>query len=232
MTNRKPIILALLLLPAISGPGAAITYSGSLSVETGGLDGVGIWVDMSLLPPDEQPNWIPATITWTVSDNPDFSWHYVYELTVYRGDVSHMIIETSLDFTFDDVLNCSEDYDVQWYTPGPSNPEMPENIYGVKFDDLTETTEIITFDSPRMPVWGNFYSRDGKAGGGQNAVWNTGFVDPEFDPETPPSDGSYRFHILAPDTVVGEEVIPEPASLALLLMGSAGSVLHARRRNR
>jgi len=188
---------------------------------------------MSLLPLAEQPNWVPAAITWTVSENPDLSWHYVYELTVYRGDVSHMIIETSLNFTIGDVLNCTEDYDVQWYTPGPSNPLMPENIYGVKFDDLTETTEVITFDSSRMPVWGNFYSRDGVAGGGgQNAVWNAGFVDPEFDPETPIYDGSYRYHIIVPNTEIAGEVIPEPASVALLLMGLPGLALYARRRNR
>jgi len=223
------IILFLLFSLATSVASAGLIYTGSLSSETGGIQGSGVWVDVTLLREKDYPNWVPATLTWTVSENPDMSWRYQYELTVYRGDISHMIIETSLNFAFEDVLNCTENYQVEWFPPGPSTPGMPDNIYGVKFDGLTETTETITFDSWRTPIWGNFYSKDGRAGGEQNAVWNTGFPDPGFDPYSEPSDGSLSYHILVPDTVLGpSEVIPEPASIVLLLAGLSGLLLSTR----
>ena len=74
-----------------------------------------------------------------------------------------------------------------------------------------------------MPVWGDFYAKDGKVQGVTNTLWNAGFTNPDTDPSDAPSDGTADSHVLVPDTT-----IPEPASAALLGVGLAG--LLARRR--
>jgi len=212
---RGLAVLSFLLLSfAASIAGAGIVYTGSLSSDTGGIGGTGIWIDPTSLPEDEQPSWTPATMDWTVSQNPDMSWHYSYEMSVYRGDISHLIIETSPNFTSSDIFGYSGDFEVSSYSPGNSNPNMPGGVYGVKFDDLDNTTETIAFDSWRVPVWGDFYAKDGQAGGNMNSAWNTGFLD--SDPTGDPSSGSLSYHILVPDT---DTVVPEPTSLALLALG-------------
>jgi hypothetical protein len=100
----------------------------------------------------------------------------------------------------------------------PSNPSMPADVYGVKFSIGDEgvaepqyTNIIISFDSDRDPIWGDFYAKCGKVGGTQNTIWNEGFLI--ADPLVAPSDGSVLNHILVPDT------IPEPTTIMLLGLG-------------
>ena len=58
---------------------------------------------------------------------------------------------------------------------------MPGPVHGIKFEaaggaDLTTAT--LSFDSDRVPVWGDFYAK-----GGQGTLWNTGFLT--ADPTDP-----------------------------------------------
>jgi hypothetical protein len=174
----------------------------------------------------------PSTVSWTVTKNANDTWHYDYTLIVPIGEPSHIIIEASHpEFTAADLLNPSDPWgtiDVGWqqYSGNkPPNPGMPASIYGIKFEAGTwGLTARVQFDSPRTPVWGDFYAKDGRVEGIWNAVWNHGFSDP--DPQLPASSGSINHHILRPDAIV-----PEPSAMfafATGLVGVAGYLVRRR----
>lgn len=199
--------LALFALPIAA---QATTFSGSLSVGGAGADGnliaTSAWDD---------PN---TRLSWTVDDTTTGGfWHYEYTFTVARKDISHLIIEVSDDdpgpaLTADDLLWPASDPD-GWFGPGGieialhangvggtgGNAWMPEDMYGVKFDAVQdELSVVLEFDSPRAPVWGDFFSKSGNDDGNKCAVWNAGFVTP--DPLDPRDNGSLLDHLLVPDS--------------------------------
>jgi len=183
-----------------------------------------------------------TSIEWTVDNETAVTpghWHYEYTLSVSGpGDISHTIIEASLGagFSENDVLNASSDpgnwiqeIEVKTYEPGGSNPYMPGDLFGIKFDaDFNVTTVTILFDSRFEPVWGDFYAKDGHAGGGDWAtVWNAGFLNP--DPDDGAESTGVDDHILRPDSKGDTPPpIPEPA-LATALSILAGSGIAIRR---
>ena len=220
-------ILSLVTALLVFGPAGVQAYNGSLSSDTGGLLGTGMWVDKNIAPPNQQALWYPASIVWTVNQNVDLTWHYDYSISVFRAAVSHAIFEASSDFTSKDIRNATGPFQsiaIQLWNPGPGNPFMPASMYGIKFDSTTGTVVTISFDSPRVPVWGDFYAKCGAVGGMQNTIWNAGFVSPDTDPMNPPSSGSLYHHILVPDTAV-----PEPSGLVAMAWALAASGLAVRR---
>lgn len=182
---------------------ASVMYTGSLSTGDNGILGTGSWLTDS------------TTLSWTVSRASQPTWHYQYTLSGISRDVSHMIIEVSDTFTLAELLNATGPFsgtDVDYYDEHSGNPEMPGSVHGVKFDDMTGTSVTISFDSPRMPVWGDFYAKDGKSAGVDNTMWNAGFTN--ADPTAPAANGPLAGHLLVPDTYV-----PDPATLMLLATG-------------
>ena len=195
------VIAALALLAFVP---AANAYVGTLSSASGGINGAGSWISPG-----------PTTISWEVTDNVT-SWHYKYTITVPTQAVSHFIVETSLAFDATDIFDESGPFtsmEIKLHTAAQGSPDMPDSVYGIKFDETTGTTVVIEFDSLRIPVWGDFYTKDG----GKDPViqaWNAGFTASDTDPSDPIGDGSVDNHLLVPDTR-----IPEPVSLALVGVG-------------
>ena len=203
------------------------TYTGTLSVTGAGADGAllaaGDWNDPA------------STLAWTVDNTTTpGKWHYEYTLSVPTGAISHMIVEVSDDdpgpiFLLANLFDpqsaptgwIDDPIELDEFQAGQQggNPNMPENVYGVKFnaeDTFDETTVMIAFDSDRVPVWGDFYAK----GGGDNTLYNAGFTAPDSDPADPPADGSIDSHVLVPDSTT--VLVPVPGGV---LMGSVGVVL-------
>jgi hypothetical protein len=212
----KALPLTLILLAMLASVAVADTYSGSLSTPdgtTGTLRGDG--------------DWWPVSLAWDVYQNGGL-WHYRYELTVARKNISHFIIGASENFTeADNIFNNTWPEDktvVQLNTAANGNPTIPGDLYGIRFNSIVGGTHwIIDFDSNRMPVWQDVYFRCGASDGILNSVWNEGFL--RANPTDPAADGALDNHILAPDSV-----IPEPGTVGLLGLGLAG--LFAKRKRR
>lgn len=207
-------------------------YSGSLNntISNGGLTGNAAWAS-------------GVTFSWTVSlaDNSSL-WHYQYILNIPAKSLSHFIIETSSDDDFSnaDIQNVvsttvSQDDDTlpMLYGPqGTSNVGIPESFFGVKFGkdvDPSNLTYTVDFDSTRVPVWGDFYAKDGKDGGADVYIFNNGFTVNDTDPTVAASNGSVGYHILRPDSEC-QPTIPAPAALILASVG-IGFVGFLRRRH-
>jgi len=200
----------------------AAAFAGSLSSADLSIYGTGNWIMTG-----------PTQIEWSVFQNPDNSWHYSYLFSHPAGETSHFILETSTNFTRDDFLNPAGDYgstDIGWHDQSPGNPNLPSPIYGIKFDDTWGLNSLFEFDSYRVPVWGDFYAKNGQAGGfGPNTAWNAGFGMADTDPIAPPADGTIENHILVPDT----QLVPIPEPTTLLLVGAGLiSAFVVRRRHR
>ncbi len=208
------IIAAMLTVPAAF---ALPSYSGSLSTPVG-VHGTGIWVDN-------------FTIAWQISQMGDLSWCYNYYITELDGSpldpgaLSHWIVEVSPGTTLDDFWGFNGqpiEIGDNWETEAGFTFEGR----GMKLDYGGEGQTEWSFYSWRNPVWGDFFAKDGQAGGeGLNTAWNAGFFDD--DPLDPAADGSIGYKILRPDT---ETMIPEPTTIGLLGLGLVG--LGARLRKR
>jgi hypothetical protein len=209
-------------------------YTGSLSTASSEILGVGAWISPG-----------PTTMAWTVQDNSDGSWNYSYTLTVVSQEISHLILETSESFfdsdpytsTPDDLFNLTVgqgsvgDIEIKNHLGlSPGNPNMPDDVYGIKFDDTAGLVLQVSFDSVRSPVWGDFYAKDG--GSPTLQAWNAGLTKPDSDPLALPSDGSLDNHILVPDTFK-QTVIPEPGTLLIWsVLGALGTAFGWWRRRR
>jgi hypothetical protein len=206
--NIKHIMLRIVCVMSfvLAGQSGATLYTGSLSGADGELAGVGGWTDS-------------ASISWSVSQNEDLSWHYNYVLSVDEAEkaIGHFILETSATFTEDNIYNMDGAFggiEIKTHSAmSPGSPDQPADIYGIKFDDTDGTTLTIDFDSQRDPIWGDFYAKGG--GKIKSQVWNGGItvVDP-----IGVSNGSFNNHILVPDTT--SSMVPEPASMLLISLGA------------
>lgn len=182
------------------------------------------------------------TIEWLITDNgPDFT--YKYTLTTPEdgsAQLSHWILSLSefdangaplqdhwdaifVDMTAGDYsdmgLDATEN-EVKTHTEQQGNAGMPEDLYGVKLtrdEDEEAVTTMVSFTTPEVPIWGDFFAADGTP----VYAYNEGFG-------IEPSDtNGFLEWIPRPDGVAEEipGVIPEPHSVlvwsALSLLGIA-----------
>ncbi|HAU39121.1 MAG TPA: hypothetical protein DCX07_15580 [Phycisphaerales bacterium] len=239
--RNLPLIILLAVLCFASVVSAA-TYTGSLTYTPPAPPGTtdGLFVS------GYSAQWPSYTVTlsWTVTDTdnsqPGYPWKYTYTFGHSGSDatISHIIIEGSQGISEANVVGLTgatlSSAGLQTVLSG--NPDMPEDLYGLRFNPLSTVTSMTwTFFSDRQPVWGDFYARCGnKQNLGVNLAYNynkdgsgaeLGFLDPnsnntvrdDVDPSAPAANGSLNFHILVPDSVV-----PEPGTLSLLALGAAG----------
>lgn len=204
-------------------PVAASAWSGTLLSMDGGILGTGAWVDPG-----------PSSLSWEVTQNPDMTWHYRYLFSHPAGATSHFIIEVSPTFTLNDFLGGGGDYgelEFGWHQVMAGNPNMPEAIFGLKFNEATGTETEVWFDSFRAPMWGDFYAKNGRVPGTDifNTAWNAGFAMGDSDPMLPPHDGPEQYHLLVPDTH-DTPPVPEPSTLLLLGPGLIGLAAFMRRK--
>ncbi len=231
----KRFFFALLLLVGISGSAWGLTYTGSIG-SGNGLYGTAAWSTN-------------ASLSWLVAYDADTNlWTYTYTFSVNGKSPSHEIIEVSsgdTPFTSDNI----KDYTgiggtgaidgPDTFTPGDgnSNPGMPGNIYGIKWDSSADgTTDTWTLVTDRQPMWGDFYAKDGKDNGSFVIAYNTGFG---HDTETAIGNGNALeattgwAWALVPDTDGGgppQEQVPEPTTFLLLGGGLLGLALFRGRR--
>jgi hypothetical protein len=210
----KRLLLITILILGLSIPAAALPiYEGMLSTPDGVI-ATGIWAN-------------GFKISWSIEQQTDLSWFYLYRLTDLQGvpfeaaAVSHFTIEVSPNVTVDDFWGINgTPYEVgSW-------DESDYIANGLKFDFGGEGRLEWSGYSTRGPVWGDFYAKDGQAGGlGLNTAKNVGYLNP--DPTAPAADGSIGNKILRPDTYTD---IPEPGTLGLLGLGILGAAARLRRR--
>jgi hypothetical protein len=201
------------------------TIDGELTISTIVIDGV------TIAKPGLKT---PTGSTWAVGST-KMSWsveamyggdaiadYFRYTYTFHeegRGTLSHMSIEVSgenglpkFSLSPPDFFNSTITDKV--FVDTHSDAGMPEPIYSIKFDELsTEPTWTVQFDSARIPMWGDFYAKDGDPAG---YAFNTGFG---YDPYAGDNLAEYGY-IARPDTAY----VPVPGAflLGILGLGSAG----------
>ena len=228
---KKFFLIIMFLGVAMVSSAWATTLTGSI---TGGNGLVGT------------DGWSDATLSWTIFDNVNTGvWTYIYTFdTNSVKDLSHIIIEVSDTFTEKDVITSSPlNFELGTYSEGGSNPQMPGEVFGLKWDGWEEgidhaASDPYYFDSDdddtdeyrimlttlRDPVQGNFYAKDGRDANGTIDVlaYNTGFSNPE--------NGAF---VWVPDSTGGGgggDPIPEPATFMLFGIGLLGLARVSRRK--
>jgi len=140
-------------------------------------------------------------------------------------DLSHWILEVTNSSNLDDFdTTDSIDGGPEWFyenDTGNSNPDMPNDIYGIKWDTPDAYDYTVTFKIDKNPVWGDFYAVDGKTPGEETTAWNIGF-GVELSKDNTDNYTDFTNWIARPN---GGAPVPELATLLLLgsgLIGLAG----------
>jgi hypothetical protein len=216
---KKLISTVLILLIVMVANGWTLSFTGSI-VGGSTLTGQIPW------------NTSFTSLSWTVYDNPSTSyWTYDYTFTVPSKAISHVIIEVSDNFSASNIIETSSGRDPdapKTYTPDGSNPFMPGNLYGIKWntsgDPLSYSFYIVT---DRAPMWGDFYAVNGKKPGEEVYAYNL-----QFGKTTTAliDNGNAGGWVLVPDTGTG--IIPEPGTFLLLGTGLLGLAALRYRRSK
>lgn len=214
----------LLLIPILVLTLTSLAWADLLSGSRSSAPGGGIWAN---------DGWDGGnfSITWNISNVVgDLPWKYEYKIDAQGPPgapskyISHWIFEVSdvpnARYLFPDGLAVEGP---KTWTPSSGNPDMPGNLFGIKFDELSGNPNNFVFYSTQPPMWGDFYGKNGRnpdeIGLEFVIAYNIGFGK---EPTT-----SFTNWIAVPDTegANGNGKIPEPTTMLLLgsgLLGLAG----------
>lgn len=197
--------------------------------------------------PSTFTSWDDFSILAEITVNGDFL-HYSYTLTSEQlARLSHFTLEISPG-AFDDILNAKitfsgtdEDEGDFSVMPTPtldnddgSIGDLADNFFDIfKFDNSAPEgtdTAVFEFDTLRLPVFGNFFAKDGQGNAMNSGLAQLGGLienGASVDLDSPTS------WIPVPDTSLvpggGQDPIPEPLSL-VVWMGLTGIVMARRTR--
>jgi hypothetical protein len=230
----KKLVIALFVTLFWVGQSWALSFSSALTHDSG-LFATAAWSE-------------DATFSWTVDNTTNAGfWTFDYTWMTSEKQLSHIIIEVSDNFTEDNIFGqTTSPYELGTFgTQGNSNPGIPGDIYGLKFNlDPAATVFNFTIVTDRAPMWGNMYAKDGVDRGTDVYAYNTGFSElrPDFDisdPQAGPVFGNFAW-ALVPDTFTNGDngggggvildPIPEPSTIVLLGAGLLGLGLWHRKR--
>ncbi|PHS11694.1 MAG: hypothetical protein COA78_09270 [Blastopirellula sp.] len=199
-------------------------------------------------------NWNAAMLTWSVElDDTSSLFTYKYTFDNGRTDdksfLSHMTVELSPNFSTADIgTGTTTNWELGVDGAADNVDGTLTNIYGLKWqaDASGFTADIVT---ARIPIWGDIYLKDGSV-----SAYNAGYVDNEnltlnnplsiaYDPivftGVIPGDQANisGFNWLAtPDTDIlppdPDEVIPEPATMAIWGMLTGFATLFGYRKRK
>jgi hypothetical protein len=150
---------------------------------------------------------------------------YTYTMTdatdgALARSISHLIIELSANVAGNELSQITSSSTIAGTSvathSGPGNPNIPAPLYGVKIDNGSDSvTQTFSFVINRMPVWGNFYAKDGNHGGVPVVAYNAGFTSGL-------TTGTMGNFIARPDSVPVIVPLPPAAFAGLVLLGVAG----------
>lgn len=165
------------------------------------------------------------TIDWDISQGDDDLWTYIYTVTGETKGLSHLILEVTEDNNPFNIYNgTSIPYEgPQKWSLSTSDPLMPNPIYGVKFD-FGGTAVTYTMITDRAPVYGVFYTKDGKDEGVDVVAWSNALNSSDYKTNEGLTTTDF---IVRPDGITS---IPDPA--AIFLLGSACLIGFAATRRR
>ena len=220
---KKLILITLILFVGLVSNSWATTYMGSISniSPDNTLFGTQSWATNAIL-------------SWQVDDVTNAGlWTYSYTFSVASGarEISHVIIEVSSDFSRANIFSAtpSSPEGPFSYVRDGSNPGMPDGgMFGLKWNTTNDPqTYSFTVVTNRMPMWGDFYAKDGVENTQDVYAYNLNFG---VDTTAPIDNGNAGGWVLVPDTQTG--VIPEPGTFLLLGTGLLGIAAIRYRRSK
>jgi len=169
------------------------------------------------------------TIGWNIEKDPTTSyWTYTYTVTGKTNGLSHFILEVTDDgkpFNIYDGTDALYEGPNEW-SLSTSNPLMPNPIFGVKFySGDTELTYTMVTD--RAPVYGVFYTIDGKKV--KKVAWSNALSDLDYKTKEVDLDWTITDFIVRPDGG-GVTHAPEPTTMLLLGSGLIGIAVSGKKR--